>query len=1122
MTHPLRALALGAALLAGVTAAVLQAPGIQARPFGESGATLSLLDTLLPGDKALTEVAPISPAAEGAFVLKTPVDCVFPSVPVPVRAATAGIPLNDRLFHVAYPLAEGSPYRLDGDGTPYWEGPLGRVAGVLLDDDGLPVYQDPDGAGPRQPQGVSTLAPPDYLAVLDLRAFVNTGAEGVTNWALDTLAVSRSVYGLSGDAGGASLYYDLQNTLEDRLFFAVSVQDAAVDADDNALPDDLYDVVGAGEMWHSGSETGLEDLEGFAMLRGASVVRLDVFDPDTADDSFLVSPRPDILVSLPSAPRLSAAGVVTEQEEVLAVVTAADDPAGLLDEADGDPSPDARTAWAQGLLDGLGAMPLPLPAVGVTLLARSGADIRVLGDISPLSVTVTWLSAELPEETDVDAVRLAELPVALVNGRFEDLPEAPAALVADPPLLDGATGALQADLDGFSVFLPVEAPRHTLTVSPAAEGRVSVLPAAPAGGYVYGTEVTLTATADTGFAFAGWTGDLEGVLDNPATLVIDGDKEVGVLFEDIRTLDIISVTPSEAWLFGGITARIEGVKFTPTTTFSIGGQTVRAVNLSPDGTSVEVLVPPSADRSANATVLAAVTARDGAVTAPTPVSFQYRRFVTDASGRNLTAFILGDPASENTVKLTAGGGSLEKVVLTLPPLAAAPSPLYGLGLTRKIGAAAKAADPSIPDGQLASSLISGAAAGAAVEGSYDFSLHLFADPDASATIPPPGAGGNYYIEVTNSLLRFPRETDAAGAPAGPALRAALSLADTGLTYADARSGLSLWGLSSGMNYVTAAETCDQPITAALQSQLLAAELSPALTAASPDANAPESAAARIYEGNAFSLRRGASLPAAAAAAVALVRVDGAPAVTGKGSRKGGNVLTLYSPQGGLGYVDRVELRESGGAEGGAGGVADASLFVGEPGDREHYFEFRTPKSKKTGIVDIVVYLKSNPAVAAAVIPRAFEYRAATVDATFAVLALLGMVVAVVGISAGTDAGGWGFGGPCFIATAAYGTPLAAQVDTLRAVRDVYLLDNPLGTAFVDLYYHLSPAVADRVAAHPALAVCVRLALAPMIVAGRLLLAFHIPTAAVMAAALLVLAVLWRRRRAAVRARAARS
>ena len=325
-----------------------------------------------------------------------------------------------------------------------------------------------------------------------------------------------------------------------------------------------------------------------------------------------------------------------------------------------------------------------------------------------------------------------------------------------------------------------------------------------------------------------------------------------------------------------------------------------------------------------------------------------------------------------------------------------------------------------------------------------------------------------------------------------------------------------------MNYVTAAETCDQPITAALQSQLLAAELSPALTAASPDTNAPESAAARIYEGNAFSLRRGASLPAAAAAAVALVRVDGAPAVTGKGSRKGGNVLTLYSPQGGLGYVDRVELRESGVAEGGAGGVADASLFVGEPGDREHYFEFRTPKSKKTGIVDIVVYLKSNPAVAAAVIPRAFEYRAATVDATFAVLALLGMVVAVVGISAGTDAGGWGFGGPCFIATAAYGTPLAAQVDTLRAVRDVYLLDNPLGTAFVDLYYHLSPAVADMVAAHPALAVCVRLALAPMIVAGRLLLAFHIPTAAVMAAALLALAVLWRRGRAAVRSRAARS
>ncbi len=1125
MKNLLRALAV--AVVAATVAAVagLHPARTQARPAADQaapfGTAAAVLDALLPGDKALTEVAPLSPAAEGPFVLKTPVDSVSPALPVPVRGATAGIPLNDQVFHAAYPLSGGSPYRLDGTGTPYWEGTLGQVAGVLLDDDGLPVYEDPDGAGPRQPQGVSALRPPDYFAFLDVRAFANTGVEGVTNWVLDTLAVSRSLYGLAETPGGVNVFYDLKSALEDQLFFTLSVQNGTVDADDNALPDDLYDAVAVGEIWLSGSETGLQDTEGFALLREAAVVRLDVSDPVEAGTAFLAAPRREVLVELPTTARLAAAGVVEEGEEVLAAVAVCDDPAGLLDEAAGDAGAAARIAWAEDLLGALGGTPLSFPAVSVTLLARSGADIRVLDDISPLAVTVTWLSGEYPEELDTDALRVAELPAALVGGRFQDAPELPAALSPSLPTVDGVTGALRVALSRFSVFLPVVAPRHTLTVSPVSNGRVSVLPAAPEGGYVLGTELTLSATADTGFQFAGWTGDLDGAADNPVSLVMDGDKTVGALFDDVRTLDIVSITPSEAWLFGGVTARIEGVKFTPTTTFSIGGQTARAVNLSPDGASVEVLVPPLDDRSANATVLAAVTARDGAVSAPTPVSFRYRRHVTDASGRNLTAFILPNPAAQNTVRLTAGGGSLEKVVLTLPPLASAKAPLYGLGLTRKIAASVKAADPSIPSGQLASALIGGAAAGVPVEGSHDFSIHLYAEPDAAATIPPPGAGGNYYDEVTADLLQFPRVTDAAGAPAGPALQAALSLADTALTYADARSGLALWGISSSLNYVSAAETCAQPLDVTFQSQLLADELSPAMTPETPAAQAPESAAARLYGGNAFSLRRGAVLPAEAAAAVTLVRVDGASAVTGKGTRKGGNVLTLFSPQGGLGYVDRVELRDSDAAEDGAGGVADASLFIGEPGDREHYFEFRTPKSKKTGIVDLVVYLKSSPTVPAAVIPRAFEYRASTVDATFAVLALLAMVVAVVFLSAGTDAGGWGLGGPCFIATAAYGTPLAAQVDTLRAVRDAYLLNNPLGTAFVDLYYQFSPAVAETVAAHPALAVCVRLALAPVIVVGRLLLAFHIPPVAVLCAVLLALAVLWRRR-AAARARAARS
>jgi hypothetical protein len=72
------------------------------------------------------------------------------------------------------------------------------------------------------------------------------------------------------------------------------------------------------------------------------------------------------------------------------------------------------------------------------------------------------------------------------------------------------------------------------------------------------------------------------------------------------------------------------------------------------------------------------------------------------------------------------------------------------------------------------------------------------------------------------------------------------------------------------------------------------------------------------------------------------------------------------------------------------------------------------------------------------------------------------------------------GGPCFIATAAYGTPLAPEVERLREFRDNTLLTGVMGTAAVDVYYRVSPAIADLVAASPTLAMLVRMLLIPVI------------------------------------------
>jgi hypothetical protein len=92
-------------------------------------------------------------------------------------------------------------------------------------------------------------------------------------------------------------------------------------------------------------------------------------------------------------------------------------------------------------------------------------------------------------------------------------------------------------------------------------------------------------------------------------------------------------------------------------------------------------------------------------------------------------------------------------------------------------------------------------------------------------------------------------------------------------------------------------------------------------------------------------------------------------------------------------------------------------------------------------------------------------------------------------------GGGGGGGACFIATAAYGSYLHPQVQTLRNFRDTRLLTNAPGRAFVALYYRLSPPVAGFIAQHAALRLLVRLLLTPVVLAvahpaaaGTLLLA----------------------------------
>ena len=72
--------------------------------------------------------------------------------------------------------------------------------------------------------------------------------------------------------------------------------------------------------------------------------------------------------------------------------------------------------------------------------------------------------------------------------------------------------------------------------------------------------------------------------------------------------------------------------------------------------------------------------------------------------------------------------------------------------------------------------------------------------------------------------------------------------------------------------------------------------------------------------------------------------------------------------------------------------------------------------------------------------------------------------------------------PCFIATAAYGTDTAEEIDILREFRDAVLLPNSLGAKFVSLYYKTSPPIADFISQHEVLRTAVRVGFVDPIVA----------------------------------------
>jgi len=92
----------------------------------------------------------------------------------------------------------------------------------------------------------------------------------------------------------------------------------------------------------------------------------------------------------------------------------------------------------------------------------------------------------------------------------------------------------------------IDTTKYTLTVNVVGNGSVTLDP--PAGPYLTGTEVELTADADPGWYFSAWSGDLTGSA-NPDTITMDGDKNVTATFNELQVLnpgDVI-ISAFQSW-----------------------------------------------------------------------------------------------------------------------------------------------------------------------------------------------------------------------------------------------------------------------------------------------------------------------------------------------------------------------------------------------------------------------------------------------------------------------------------------------------------------------------------------------------------------------------------------------
>ncbi len=150
---------------------------------------------------------------------------------------------------------------------------------------------------------------------------------------------------------------------------------------------------------------------------------------------------------------------------------------------------------------------------------------------------------------------------------------------------------------------PIEPVSYTLTIAQAGDGAGTLTPGVGAHEYLSGTTALVTATAQAGSAFEGWSGAATGTT-NPASVVMDADKVLTATFRALTytlTVDVVgqgavtrvpsqttylygdmvtvTATPDAGWYFGQWSGDASGT-LTQTTVLMTANRWVTATFLS--------------------------------------------------------------------------------------------------------------------------------------------------------------------------------------------------------------------------------------------------------------------------------------------------------------------------------------------------------------------------------------------------------------------------------------------------------------------------------------------------------------------------------------------------------------